>query len=167
MEAAPLADGTAVAPLAKSDRGLRSLLLKYMLWDALVRPGEWHVAASFDSTRNAVWREAVAASLHRLSAAGVGGKPVLAVLQAPKELPVVALEAAAAAAEAGGGATVIAFEPIRPAAAALRAAAAENGARGSPHVLARLSRDASPMHAFFSEFAALRNFKLAILGTAG
>ena len=43
----------------KPKRGLRSVLLQYMLYDAFVRPQPWHFAPLYDTEREKVWRDAV------------------------------------------------------------------------------------------------------------
>ena len=110
---------------------MRGLLLRYMLWDALGRPGLWHAALLRDGARAGAWAGVLARA-----ARGQGGPcGGWVALGTPGEVPLVPLLAATAMAEvaaAGGGegVPVAAVEPVRPVRAALKEAARTNGLGG-------------------------------------
>lgn len=111
---------------APSERKMRGLLLRYMLYDALVRPSEWQFAPAFDAARVSAWETALRALFQRLADDSSGQLPIhMASLEAPRQISIVPLLAARAA--ASSSATIAAYEPIRPTAAALRSAASDNG----------------------------------------
>lgn len=108
--------------------GMRSLLLRYMLYDSLIRPTEWQFAPAFDAARTAAWDAALQTLAQRQNAAAM----TVASLEAPRQIPVVPVLAARALSAQQGlaqpaRAVVMAYEPIRPTAAALRSAASDNG----------------------------------------
>ena len=109
---------------------MRGLLLRYMLWDALGRPGLWHAALLRDGARAGAWAGVLARA-----ARGQGGPcGGWVALGTPGEVPLVPLLAATAMAEVaeGGveGVPVAAVEPVRPVRAALKEAAGTNGLGG-------------------------------------
>ena len=112
-------------------RRMRGLLLRYVLWDALGRPGAWHAALLRDGPRAGAWARALAGEA---SGGGLGAGGVVA-LGTPGEVPLVPLLAAAAAKSAARGAeappapaaAVLAVEPVRPLRAALAEVAEANG----------------------------------------
>lgn len=113
--------------------GMRSLLLRYMLYDSLIRPSEWQFAPAFDEARRGAWEGALQ---RQLSQEGESVDVSIASLEAPRQIPVVPILAARALSARAPGAPaqsrpaggVTAYEPIRPTAAALRSAADDNGA---------------------------------------
>lgn len=108
--------------------GMRSLLLRYMLYDSLIRPTEWQFAPAWDQARLDAWDRA----LQKLARGPDSAASTVASLEAPRQIPVVPILAARAMAAQPPAArpvpSVVAFEPIRPTAAALRSAASDNGA---------------------------------------
>lgn len=108
--------------------GVRGLLLRYLLYDSLVRPDEWQFALLHDMRRRAAWD----AALRRALAAG-GAFAV--ALPGAGELPTVPLLLARAISEQTGG-RARAYEPMRPVAAALQRAARHNGVAAALHVAA-------------------------------
>ena len=106
-------------------RALRSLLLRYVLYDALVRPTEWHYAPGFCQKRLEAWRGALQKCFKGSSRVGATRA---ALLPSPRELSVLPLVAGREASLASGNIDVFVFQPVRATAAALRAAAKDNGA---------------------------------------
>ena len=103
-------------------RGLRALLLKYTMYQSLLAPTPDHVASAFDAARTAAWSDALRRVLNELSG---DTTTAVAVFPAARELPGALALALALATDA----RVVAYEPVRPRAVALRAAAVDNGAR--------------------------------------
>lgn len=116
--------------------GMRQLLLKYVLYDALARPSVWHGAKVRDTRR----RQALVRAAQRCLAGG--GTAV--VLGGSGEVPAVQLALAKAAAAAAAP-PVVAVEPLKPFAAALARAAGRNGlGPGDLRVVHRLRAEAVP-----------------------
>ena len=105
----------------KPKRGLRSVLLQYMLYDAFVRPQPWHFAPLYDTEREKVWRDAVRSVCDAHPGA-------VYVVSCTGELPSVPIFAATAIRDSALPPSVVhVLEPRRPIASALRSVIGDNG----------------------------------------
>jgi hypothetical protein len=107
------------APVSVFGKGMRGLLLRYMLYDALVRPDDHAYAAVRNTTSSTAWNAAVAAL-------GTEGGRLAVMGAGAGELPYLAIMAAQWLQQGGLGSEVVLYEPIRPLAAAARACAKHN-----------------------------------------
>ena len=113
----------------KPKRGLRSVLLQYMLYDAFVRPQPWHFAPLYDSDRERVWRKAVSLLCQKQPGA-------VYVAGCAGELPSVPIYAAASIRDEGLPTRVVhVLEPRRPIASALRSVIGENNLEGAVRLI--------------------------------
>ncbi len=110
-------------------RGLRSVLLQYMLYDAFVRPQPWHFAPLYDSDRERVWRKGVSLLCQKRPGA-------VYVAGCAGELPSVPIYAASSIRDEGLPPRVVhVLEPRHPIASALRSVIRENNLEGAVRVI--------------------------------
>ena len=113
----------------KPKRGLRSVLLQYMLYDAFVRPQPWHFAPLYDTDREKVWRDAV----RSVCDAHPGSVYVVSCMG---ELPSVPIFAATAIRDGALPPSVVhVLEPRRPIASALRSVIGDSKLEASVRVI--------------------------------
>jgi len=113
----------------KPKRGLRSVLLQYMLYDAFVRPQPWHFASLYDNDREQVWRNAVSSVCEKQPGA-------VYVVSCSGELPSVPIYAASAIRDRGLPPRVVhVLEPRRPIASALRSVISDNKLEAAVRVI--------------------------------
>ena len=113
----------------KPKRGLRSVLLQYMLYDAFVRPQPWHFAPLYDTDREKVWRDAVRSVCDAHPGA-------VYVVSCAGELPSVPIFAASAIRDSALPPSVVhVLEPRRPIASALRSVIGDNELEASVRVI--------------------------------
>ncbi len=109
-------------------RGLRGMLLQYMLYDAFVRPQSWAFAPLNNEARERHWRAAIQRVCGETSGA-------VYVISNASELPSVPIFAASVIRDEGLASRFVnILEPRRPIAAALRACLKENNLDGLARV---------------------------------
>ena len=110
-------------------RGLRGMLLQYMLYDAFIRPQSWAFATLNNDRREQLWRTAI----QRVCGETSGG---VYVISNASELPSVPIFAASVIRDDSLPSRFVnILEPRRPIAAALRACLKENNFDGLTRVI--------------------------------
>ena len=114
----------------KPKRGLRGMLLQYMLYDVLIRPTSWHFATLHDDERERAWSDSIASACASTEGA-------VYVISNPSELPSVPIFASAIVRDVMPSKPrfVHVLEPRRPIASALRACVKECALDGVTRVL--------------------------------